>query len=209
MNTQAKIILLATLLCLSIHATAWARGPLSGSPAYLAQQALVSAVPLSAEEAQTLSWMREEEKLARDVYQALYKTWKRTAFKNIALSEQKHMDAMLRKLSEFGLPDPALADAGYYSQPELQALYAQLLAQGGVSYVGALQAGAMIEDMDIADLSAAIAATANVSVQLSYGNLLEGSKRHLRAFVKLLRGEGMDYAPQFMAPELFEAIAAD
>ena len=39
--------------------------------------------------------MREEEKLARDVYLTLYDIWGTPAFNNIASSEQTHMDAVL------------------------------------------------------------------------------------------------------------------
>jgi hypothetical protein len=66
--------------------------------------------------------------------------------------------------------------------------------------------GATIEDKDIMDLVAAIKATNNLSLKTTYENLLEGSKNHLRAFVGLLRKQGMDYAPQFIDQALFDAI---
>ena len=59
--------------------------------------------PLSDAEAATLTFMREEEKLARDVYLALYDLWSNPVFSMIASSEQKHMDAIKRQLDAYGL----------------------------------------------------------------------------------------------------------
>ena len=50
---------------------------------------------ISDEEATGLIFMREEEKLARDVYLTLYDVWETAVFDNIASSEQTHMDAVL------------------------------------------------------------------------------------------------------------------
>lgn len=74
--------------------------------------------------------MREEEKLARDVYTALYAQWQLPVFGNIIKSEQTHMDAVKNLLTTFGLPDPAANQpAGVFTNPELQALYDDLVAQ--------------------------------------------------------------------------------
>jgi len=62
---------------------------------------------LSAAEEATLLHMREEEKLARDVYAEMYDTWAYKVFLNISGSEQNHMDAMLNMLKLYDLPDPA------------------------------------------------------------------------------------------------------
>jgi hypothetical protein len=39
--------------------------------------------------------MREEEKLAHDVYMTLYEKWGQQIFKNIAASEETHTNAVL------------------------------------------------------------------------------------------------------------------
>ena len=62
---------------------------------------------LNAEEEAGLLFMREEEKLARDVYLELFDEWGLRVFENIAESEQKHMDAVLYLLGKYGLEDPA------------------------------------------------------------------------------------------------------
>lgn len=140
--------------------------------------------------------MREEEKMARDVYTYMYNKWGGQIFYNIITSEQKHMDAVKTLLDRYGVADPAAnTPAGVFTNPELQTLYNQLIAQGNVSYVEALQAGVFIEETDINDLNTAIAATKRRDIKNVYNNLLLGSQNHLKAFVSNLAAQGVVYEP--------------
>jgi hypothetical protein len=206
MKTRTKLIGFLVSLSLFCALPAFARGQGSKAQGVRSNQTMQSLVPLSSAEQDTLLWMREEEKVARDVYLTLYKVWKKPVFNNIATAEQRHMDAILKKITIFGLTDPVLPSVGTFSHSELQVLYDDMIAQGKRSYVDSLVVGATIEDKDIMDLVAAIKATDNLSLKTTYENLLEGSKNHLRAFVGLLRKQGMDYAPQFIDQALFDAI---
>ena len=103
----------------------------------------IPASDLSPEEAAALLFMREEEKLARDVYNTLYEIWGQPTFTNIAASEQAHMDEIKLLLDRYSLADPAL-EPGSFTDPSLQALYDQLVAQGSVSLAEALKVGASI-----------------------------------------------------------------
>ncbi|MEX2469845.1 MAG: DUF2202 domain-containing protein [Pseudohongiellaceae bacterium] len=144
---------------------------------------LHSQTPLSLTEQEQLQYLREEEKLARDVYIALYSSSGLSIFANIAQSEQRHMDAVLSLLENYGLADPAAGNAeGVFTNAELQSLYDQSLAQGTVSATAALEVGVLIEETDIADLEEAIAATDNSAIIRVYSNLLKGSRNHLSAF---------------------------
>ena len=116
------------------------------------------------------------------------------------------MDALLKKIESFGLIDPVIPEIGSFSNPELQALFNDLVAEGNLSYVDALIVGATIEDMDIRDINNAIAETSNLGLKTTYESLLEGSKNHFRAFVSLLEQEGVEYSPQFIEQALFDAI---
>jgi hypothetical protein len=159
-------------------------------------------------EVEGLLYMREEEKLARDVYQALYDKWGMRIFQNIAQSEQTHMDAVKTLIDHYGLEDPAAGkDVGVFANPTLQALYDQLIEEGNRSLADALQAGAAIEEIDILDLEERIAQTDKADIQRIYGNLTKGSQNHLRAFVSTLqRREGETYQPQFLSQTAYEAI---
>ena len=139
--------------------------------------------------------MREEEKLARDVYTALYEVWNYPVFSNIAQSEQQHMDAIGVLFERYDLVDPVGDNAaGVFESETLQTLYDELVAEGRQSLVGALTVGAKIEDLDIADLVEKIEESDNEDIDLIYQNLLRGSENHMSAFTSLLERQNVTYA---------------
>lgn len=143
----------------------------------------VPAQPLTAEETQWLGFMREEEKMARDVYQQLFEKWNLAAFSNISASEDRHFSAVGVLLSRYGAPDPAQNNpAGIYSDTKLSALYSELIAKGTQSIKDAIEVGVLIEKADIADLETALKDTAKLDIKRVFTNLLDGSFNHLEAF---------------------------
>ncbi|MGD9091861.1 MAG: DUF2202 domain-containing protein, partial [Anaerolineales bacterium] len=163
---------------------------------------------LTTTEIDGLQFMREEEKLARDVYLTLYDQWNIQNFKNIAASEAAHMDAVLTLLERYGLEDLAAGKGiGEFSNPELGALFDQLVAQGRNSLSDALKVGAAIEEIDIIDLEKHIAQTDKDDILMVYENLLKGSHNHLRSFTRILqRRTGEIYLPQYLSTESYKAI---
>jgi hypothetical protein len=162
---------------------------------------------LSLEEELGLVKMREEEKLARDVYAALYNEWQKPVFKNISMSEQRHMNAVKILIDKYELLDPVTdPTAGVFTAPEFTALYQALVEQGSTSLVEALMVGAAIEDMDIYDLQELLAQTDNQDITAVYENLLRGSRNHLRAFAWLLSLNGVTYEPQYISQEELDEI---
>lgn len=140
---------------------------------------------LTDDEVAGLQWMREEEKLARDVYDAMFAKWNLQIFDNISNSEQTHMDAVLALLDRHDVTDPAAGmAAGEFTNPDLQALYDNLIAQGSTSATDALEVGVAIEELDIADLQARQTTTADIA--LVYDHLETGSEHHLEAFNRQL-----------------------
>lgn len=168
---------------------------------------LAAAATLTATEAADLTFQREEEKLARDVYLTLYDKWNAQIFSTIATrSEQRHTDIMKKFLDKYRLPDPALPGIGTFTNTLLQAKYDELVAKGSVSYLEALYVGAFIEELDMVDLQHAIDHTTRVDLRTAYQNLMDGSKNHLRAFVAGLDAQGITYAPVLLSQELYDAI---
>lgn len=138
---------------------------------------------LSAEEQADLLFMYEEEKTARDVYLSFHDQWGARIFKNIAASEQRHMDAVKNLLDRYAVPDPGFSEEiGVFHDTDLQKLYDDLLAQGSGSLQAARDVGRLIEEVDIEDLEQAIARSDNADIDQVYANLLRGSENHLRAF---------------------------
>ena len=156
--------------------------------------------PISEEEKEGLIEMREEEKLARDVYLTLYNKWKLQIFKNIAESEQTHTDSVKYLLDRYGIPDLVKSDEiGKFSNPKFEQLYKDLVEKGSKSEVDALMVGATIEDLDIADLEHWLNKTDNEDIKFVYENLMKGSRNHLRAFVWNLERLGESYEPKYLS----------
>jgi hypothetical protein len=166
---------------------------------------LVSSGGLSEEEADGIVFLREEEKLARDVYLKLYEKWGLRVFQNIAQSEETHMTAVKTLIDRYGLDDPAKEEVGVFANQELQALYDQLIEEGYRSPADALRVGAAIEEIDILDLEERVEQTDQADIVQVYQNLLSGSQNHLRAFVSnLQRRDGAVYTPQYLSQQAYD-----
>lgn len=129
-----------------------------------------------------LLFLIEEEKLAHDVYVTLGDLWGSNVFANIADSETAHQDLVAPLLDDRGIADPRSAEVGVFTDPALQALYDDLVARGSKSLAEAMQVGIVIEEKDITDLSATIAAEDEADVVSVLERLLAGSQNHLDAF---------------------------
>lgn len=129
-----------------------------------------------------LIYLIEEEKLAHDVYTVLGDTWGGNTFTNILASEVTHQDQVLNLLTTYGIPDPRSSEIGVFTNPELQALYDQLIAQGMTSQIDAYKVGVLIEETDIADLSDAMNTTSDTSILTTLEKLRSASESHLAAF---------------------------
>ena len=171
---------------------------------------VISSSGLSNAEINHLLFMREEEKLAHDVYLALYDQWGLPLFENIAQSEAAHTEAVKGLLDKYGLPDPADASPpGVFVNQDLQGMYDDLTEQGNSSLSKALKVGAAIEEIDILDLQSALDETNTADIKRVYENLLKGSENHLRAFTSTLsRQTGETYAPQYLTQDAYAAIVA-
>ncbi len=162
---------------------------------------------LSTAETEGLLLMREEEKLARDVYQTLYEKWGINIFSNIAQSEQTHTEAVRDLLEKYNLADPVTEDViGVFTNSDMQELYDTLVAKGLQSETDAFIVGATIEDLDIFDLQNLMAETDNEDILLVYENLTRGSRNHLRSFINQLDRNGATYEAQYITDAEYQDI---
>lgn len=186
-----RIIIAVFTLLISSAALAQPQGPGPGG------QGANSPGTLTQEQADTLVFMREEEKMARDVYIELDGIWHDFIFQNISWSEQRHMDSLLTMLNLYGIPDPVVDDSvGEFTNDVIGQLYDDMLLRGDDSFEEALHAGAYVEEIDIRDLRLAIAEATDTPLIKTYENLLAGARNHLRAFVSRIRSMGTDYVAQ-------------
>lgn len=167
-----------------------------------------TSLTLDANEQTHLVFMREEEKLARDVYTVLSTLYPESpVFGNIDDSEQRHTDAIKEKLLQYGIEDPSTNDNvgvftgvkyGWYFTEKFE----QLVSRGEMSEFDALYVGAFIEELDMLDINQCPKVivetnpditdvhqcgkvyTDKADIDRLYENLLEGSENHLAAYVR-------------------------
>lgn len=197
----------------------WGNGGMAGMQAgmdpatmqanHLAQLPAADPAGLSQDEIDGLLYMREEEKLAHDVYVTLGAQWGLTQFTRIANSEQMHTDAVKTLLDRYGLVDPASAEIGVFVDPTLQALYTDLIARGSTSAAEALKVGGLIEEVDIQDLDTRLAVNDQADIAQVYANLRSASEMHLRAFATGYQAQtGSAYTAQVMSTDAVATILA-
>lgn len=166
----------------------------------------VFASQISTDEKNGIQLMREEEKLAHDVYISLYEKWNIPIFNNISGSETRHFNAMAYLIESFELKDPALAGIGNFQNQELKQLYDSLTEKGNHSIIDAFEVGAFIEELDIKDLQNLISSTKNDTILQVYENLLRASGNHLRAFTCQLSARNANYTPTVLSENKFNVI---
>jgi hypothetical protein len=193
-------------------------------------KALISSLDYN--EVTHLQFMREEEKLARDVYLTLSSYYPTvSAFQSIDDSEQDHTDAVKNMLLKYGQEDPNTDDAiGAFTGEEwgeyFAEKYTQLTNKGREDLLSALYVGAMIEELDMHDIIYCPAVIVEASngiddetqcgqvytdekpILTLYQNLLNGSANHLKSYVKNIEqiiGAG-NYEAQVLSQEEVDMI---
>ncbi|MDX5426567.1 MAG: DUF2202 domain-containing protein [Bacteroidota bacterium] len=163
---------------------------------------------LTQAESDHLILMREEEKMARDLYLAFKALWNSQQFANISASEQTHMDLCLVEIQKFGLTDPVEGFIeGDFPSAGMQQIYDDFLAIGQQSEVKALEQGAEVEEIDILDLQNGLDNfIEHPDLVLLYSNLQKASRNHLRAFYSGLQLRGVTYVPRHMSQADFDLI---
>lgn len=172
----------------------------------IASVQVAAASPLSEKEKAGLQLMREEEKLAHDVYSVLFEKWQLRPFSNISQSETRHFEAVGYLLETYKLEDPAYNQPGKFRNNELAELYDSLVARGSESLLAALEVGAFIEEVDIKDLQELLDTKPEKQIAEVYENLLWGSKNHLRAFTRNLSVRDQKYAPKVLSAANYSEI---
>ena len=170
---------------------------------------LASLTPLTTQEIEDLQFLREEEKLARDVYTHAYNLYGVNIFNNIASSEQRHTDSVLELMNRYEVEDTATTTLGDFTDPELSQLFKALIARVETSEAEAYAVGTTIEDLDIYDLDLKATHTQNTELQNLYANLKCGSENHMRSFTKKLTALNQTYTPVYIdAAQYTEILAA-
>ena len=166
----------------------------------------------------SISYMGNEERLAYDIYQNLYKYHVEESavelkqFKNISeKSEIKHIEIvrdivkryaltaeeLTNVVNPLNLKDATLEElpSGEYDVPTIQELYDVLYAKGIVSTNEALMVGCMVEVTDVQDLDKYITLAEHsnaTDIVEAFNVLRKGSYNHYWAFDKGLKKAGIE-----------------
>ena len=210
MKRIAMLILIGLLICSASLANGkkrkGGRGGGSGVPKVVDQLPLQE---VDQTEAADLVYLREGEKVARDVYMVLWAEWGLKVFDNIEDSEQIHMDAVGTLLTRHKIEDPVGDNGvGVFTDKDLQDLYYSLLAKGLLSRDDAIIVGATVEDKSIHDLQEMLERTDNKDLKIVYQNLLRGSRNHLRAFYRQLTKYDLTYTPSYITQAEYDAVVS-
>lgn len=182
MSKKVAVLIIA-LVSIGLVAPLSAAGPGNWKKAQSPDTWSQSPAVLTETEIGHILFMREEEKLARDVYLTLYEQYAAAVFDNISLSEQRHMDALERLITKYGLEDPVVSDdVGEFSNPVFSDLYNELVERGLQNYCEALKVGIDIELLDIEDLEKALMDVEARDLERVLTNLLYGTENHLNGF---------------------------
>ncbi|HFD12141.1 MAG TPA: DUF2202 domain-containing protein [Crenotrichaceae bacterium] len=209
MMIRNNVLLVAALLTVVTLSTAHAGQNRTGNKKQVDQSVTTTEVnqTINDDDTAMLIYIREEEKVARDVYLTLAEIWDTQIFTNIATAEQKHMDAVARLLEQFSIDDPVVDDSiSAFTNPELAGMYNDLVSQGEQSLMDALYAGALIEEVDILDLQDFIDNSDQAEIINVYESLMRGSRNHLRAFVGQIESYGIVYEAQRMNQQDVDTI---
>jgi hypothetical protein len=125
MSVRKKLIVIAvvaSVLALSVGGAAFASSTGSDTP--------TTTPTLSQHVTNHLILLREEEKLARDVYSVFYTKYNVQAFHTIAAAENRHMEAVKKLLDRYGIADPVGTNPpGVFTNIKLQSKYGELVAE--------------------------------------------------------------------------------
>ncbi len=167
---------------------------------------LVECNELSDAQKQGLQLMREEEKLAHDVYTVLFEKWELPVFRNISNSESRHFEAVGYLLETYDVEDISYSEPGKFKNQDIAVLYDSLVMKGRQSLQDALEVGAYIEEVDIKDLLEQLDLKPDETIATVYENLLRASGNHLRAFTGQLSFRYEEYTPTVLTTETYAAI---
>lgn len=164
---------------------------------------------LNESESNGIIYINGDEKAAYDFYTIMYEKYNSVIFNNISQSEKTHMDKMRELAVQFGINESELgfnSGAGIFINKKHQSLYDEMILMGGYSVLDAYRAAARFEETDINDLRENLSKTSNEAIISTYQYLDEASQNHLRAFVKNMKKEGMNYKPFILSQDEFDKI---
>jgi hypothetical protein len=159
---------------------------------------IISETPVAAlsdAQKESLLFMYNEEKMARDLYVSLNALNPIKTLENIALrAEQTHMEMVYELITKYDLDTQNLTELApnEFSNAAVQNLYDALYERGAPSLQASLEVGCMVEVTDINDLNVHLAEVQGIEdLEAVFENLRAGSYTHYWAFDTALKNMGV------------------
>ena len=153
--------------------------------------------------------MNEEEKMSYDLYSEFYQRWQLDVFDNVRESEFIHVQRIQELMDKYNITysgSNTNIEKGKYSDKELQKLYDDYTVKGCISDICALNTAALMEEHDVIDLRERIKNQSDEYVIKVFTQLEKATENHLKAFVKNLKQAGVEYTPQVLSQNDYDAI---
>ncbi len=148
---------------------------------------VINVFALTPKEKESLKYMYQEEKLAKDIYYVLGEMYPSLRVFNIYKSETIHERSVANVLRHYHIPLPLRSNVvGKFKNPELQKLYNELIEKGKKSKIDALEVGIMVEVTDVEDLDKYLRYATSPDVIALFKFLRAGSYNHYNAFNRTL-----------------------
>lgn len=160
---------------------------------------------LTSDEIEFLYAVREDEKLARDIYNSFYSLYASKPMSNIAKAEENHIAAVERLFYFYSINYPAVGEAGVFADATRQSYYNELISKG-TTLLDAYKAAAYLEEKDIADYEAVLPSITNPNIKLVIEHLIKGSINHFKATLRQIDALGGEYQAAVLSQERYTEI---
>lgn len=166
-----------------------------------------STADLTADEIEFVYAVREDEKVARDLYAAFFEKYSLKTFSNISKSEANHMRAVEILLEYYEIDFPVAGEYGIFEDSARQDIYDSLLINGSTALEG-FKVMAQLEEENIVSYRNVLADILNPNIKIVIENLGKASENHFKAAIRQITALGGTYAPKLMTQEEYNAMIA-
>jgi hypothetical protein len=166
-----------------------------------------STADLTADEIEFIFAVREDEKIARDLYISFFGKFGLKPFENIGKAEDNHIKATEKLFDYYEIDYPALSGNGKFENAIRQKLFDSLLLKVNTE-LDAFKVMAVLEESNIVEYGAVIKTVVNPNIKMVIENLAKASANHFKAAIRQITALGGTYTPEFLTQEQYRAVIA-
>jgi len=166
-----------------------------------------STADLTADEIEFIFAVREDEKVARDMYFSFFGKFGLKPFENIGKAEDNHIKATEKLFDYYEIDYPALSENGKFEDAFRQKLYDSLLLKG-TPELEAFKVMALLEETNIVEYDEVLKTIVNPNIKIVIENLSKASANHFKVAIRQITALGGTYAPALMTQEQYRAVIA-